>query len=210
MTRRLPLATEHAFSHARQSRISEVSRFEAQLHQQRAEKTLRTTCTRGCHHCCYYPMTCSLLEGIELHHHLKGKGLWSAPLQKACVMHVGKTWALPHPVWLLSMIPCPLLQEGECLAYDARPVDCRTIWAKGDPHYCHPHRFSVETPFVDRKQVQAEVARIDDAALQRYRLVYIPLPISKALLLAEALDRGELELEELGAKLYADYQKAHQ
>lgn len=205
---RLPLVVEQGLRQARQERESVLMDFERDLNQQRAAREITTTCTRGCHHCCYFPMTCSLLEGVELYRYLALHGQWSTLLRDRCEEHAAKVWALAHPVWLLSRVPCPLLRNGTCLGHGGRPSDCRTLYSRGDPHYCHPHRLTAETPFVDRKLVQARCVEIDDRVLTKHRIVYVPLPISKALLLGEQLDKGEIELEEVGARLYADHQRA--
>lgn len=189
----LPLLTERSISEAHANRLASAEAFEA--------KTLGiggVSCSAGCSNCCHYPLSVSILDGISLYQWLVSHGHWNNKLKARLQEHKDQTWDLAPEVWSLAMIPCPLLSEkGLCSAYEARPFLCRTLFSRGDPHYCHPHRMGAGLAGILHREAEVDALwKAERQLLKRHQLRQILLPLSTALLLGERVAKGDLEIEE--------------
>jgi Fe-S-cluster containining protein len=184
--RKLPVLTERSLAQMKAERIQISSEVDAKLPE--------VSCKAGCHACCSYPIYISILEGILLYRHLTARGHWTAQFRKKLERHADQTFDLSANVWLLLDLPCPVLDKGKCLAYEARPFTCRTLYARSDPKLCHPHR-ATEGSFVDRKDATARFRAAERKILGRHQLSLLGMPISKAILLGEKIVNGEGDLE---------------
>lgn len=201
---KLPLKVERSVREAHIARAQLADKFQ---HEQRVSPG-PSTCLRGCHHCCHYPVLVTVLEGIDLFRWLRAEHLWSHGLQQAFSEHVRKTWGQSVEVWTLGMIPCPLLADGECLAYKRRPFVCRITVSKGDPHFCHPHRISaVNTQIVPRKKWLEQLEVAEARILRRHKLTHVYVPLSAAVLYGEKVCKGGIELADVDVHLWADFIK---
>jgi len=105
-----------------------VSGFEALLEETRAdhppEKPL--ACRAGCDHCCRSlpEITVTAIETFHITDYITGN---SEPAEiEALINTLIKTRAEAEteaPSWPLA--PCPLLKDGRCSIYEARPLICR-------------------------------------------------------------------------------------
>lgn len=191
MSRRLPLLVEQSLAQARTMRTDLANKYDLQV-----KASVNVACHKGCHHCCYHPITVSLLEAVTLYRWLQENGIWNSVRTKMQEM-ADQTRGLSFEVWMLSLIPCPLLQDGVCRAYEARPFACRVTYAVGDPHYCHPHRLSDETGILPKGPLFQILEQEETNILRRHRLGTLRLPLAQALLYGEQIARGDLELESL-------------
>lgn len=203
MPRRLPILADRSVQEAQANRLQGAHEYEAKVS---AEG--RISCTSGCASCCHYPLAVSILEGISLYQWLVDHYLWTPRLKAKLVEVKEQTLGLSPEVWLLAMIPCPLLTaELLCSAYESRPFMCRTIFSKGDPFYCHPHRLAAQrSGILDRTDAVAALWSAERKTLKRHQLQQVTIPLAAALLLSERIVKGELELEETNAILIAEAQ----
>ena len=165
----------------------------------------KVTCSEGCSSCCYHPINISILEGILIYRHLLGEGKWTTVLKARLKETADKQFGTTYEVWLLSLIPCPLLQDNRCLAYSARPLICRTYYARSDPHYCHPHRLGDNTSLVPRGAVVDEFIRKQEQILRKLKLQMLVMPIGLALLLAERVVLGTLDIDMVDSMILREY-----
>jgi hypothetical protein len=109
-----------------------------------------------------------------------------------------KVLGLQVDVWLLSNIPCPLLDEtGACSAYEARPLRCRVTYSTGNPAFCHPNALGPKTPLVPAADTVIEFTRAGLAALKKAGVKDGHLmPVAEALVLGEAIETGKLDIKE--------------
>jgi len=163
------------------------------------------SCSVGCSACCSHPVMIGLLEGFLVYRWLSLHGMWTTDLQARLQKHANETWTLAHEVWWLSNIPCPLLVNDRCSVHEGRPFVCRVTLSTGDPVFCHPHRLGLETGIVSRADVVGEFQRLEEQKLRAHGLVTLQFPISKALLLAEAILTGTLAIEAVAALLVKDF-----
>lgn len=199
MPHHLPVMVNRTLGEANASRLLDAESFE-----KRVRKNGNVTCSKGCAHCCHYPITISILEGITLYQWLREHQLWTSKLREKFEQASTETWDLAPEVWLLSMIPCPLLsEENRCTAYEARPFLCRTMFSRTDPYLCHPHR--IEGSTVPR-EVDVELFWVSEKAfLRRHDLRHVPLPISTAVLIGEKVVNGEVRLEEANGAVLQEH-----
>ena len=152
-----------------------------------AERPL--ACQRGCCDCCYQPLTMTLFDGILVYQWLAAKNLWTRSLKERFEETAERTTNLALEIWMLGMIPCPLLEGTECVAYGGRPFICRIAFSH-DSYYCHPHRF-VEAlkaaTYAPRKESLTTLAMLEKDLLQKYRFPRVVLPFAAAVLHGEAV-----------------------
>lgn len=200
--RSLPVVTEQAVSRIRVERSRLDQKFERDI----LQSDLDVKCRKGCHHCCYHPVQISLFEGVLLYWHLRNNGKWDAKLRFSLESHVRDTTGLSTMVWMLSEIACPLLVEGECSAYEARPMLCRSIYAVSLPDSCHPARFA-QARIVNRFKPMAEFYEVERRHMKPLGMRHWVMPLSLAVLVGSRIATGELTTDEAvreAAKVYVE------
>ena len=157
---------------------------------------------KGCNHCCYYPVTVTILEAISVYRWLVRNQRWTHHLKQKIKKASGQTWGLVPEVWLMTKTPCPLLDdEGGCNAYDARPLSCRVTYSQGDPAECDAHNLPMNEDQPSRVGVITEQYESERKNLRSHRVSATHLPLSSALLYAEKITKGKLDIKDLGFEL---------
>lgn len=204
--RRLPLLVEQSVSKVQALRIDLSSKFDAKVRMDALASGTPITCQPGCAWCCHHPVTISILEGIIIYRHLLNTGQWSTRLKDKLRAVSDDQYGTSFQVWLLALIPCPLLDEdNKCRAYAARPLICRSYYATSDPHYCHPHRLGGDTSIVDREVVVEQFHMAQEKVLRSHKLQLLTMPIGSAVLFAEKVCEGEVDIETIDAYLLKEY-----
>lgn len=205
--RRLPVILEQFVAQVAARKISLEQDFRTKLYLQLSESHQEVSCRRGCHFCCFYPVTIGILEGIRIFLWLEHEGLWTQVLKEKVKEYSAQTWNLALEIWFLSTIPCPLLDGTECMAYKARPLVCRLTYSVADPSSCHPHRLGNPTGFVERRSEIEQFAQeqTDLSRKRRHRMGLLPL--ATAILYAERVCKGELDLSEVDRALLEEHRE---
>lgn len=204
--RRLPVLVEHSVGLVEALRVDAARRFNAALQDETERVKLRVTCTVGCASCCYHPVSISILEAVPIYRHLVRQGRWDAALRGRLEESGRKQLGMAFEVWLFSLIPCPLLHENKCLAYEERPFVCRTSISVGDPYYCHPHQLGENTRMVPRDGALDEYHKAQAAVLRRHKIHVATIPIGLALILAERLCKGDLDLKQVDHEVLKEFE----
>lgn len=182
------------------------TRFEMKARAKVAQAKETITCRPGCAYCCYHPIMISALEAIPLYRFLQRKGRWTDKLKVKLVETSDKQYGAAFEVWLYSMIACPLLDEKNmCMGYEARPLICRSYYATSDPELCHPHRLGEGTKILDRTEAVEPFHKKIEQILLRHKLQFLAMPIGTALLLAEKICTGQLDLESVDREVLMEY-----
>lgn len=198
--RKLPVFTERSLGDLQANRSEMAARHEVKI------RDATVMCTAGCASCCYHPVRISILEGVLLFKHLVEHGRWSPSFKTKLAEHAVTTGNLAMGIWLMSNIACPLLDgKNRCIGYEARPFNCRSTFSVGDPHYCHPHRIGEGTGIVSRVGALTEFHEKEEAILKRHGLWHLLMPISQALLLAEKILAGDVDLESADHEFLIEY-----
>ena len=205
---KLPLLAERSLKEGRAVRAYAVSQFEREIQKHTATTKKGVTCSKRCDHCCHHPISLSLLEGASLYLWLVDNFVWTPQRKEQFLKHSDTVWGLSPEVWMLSMIPCPLLGDHLCKAYEGRPAVCRATVSTGDPYYCHPHRFGSEvTGLLPRHSFYNAMVDAETKLLYRHGQVHIQLPLSTAVLYGEKVCKGEMALEDSGFNMALGYRK---
>lgn len=201
MKRRLPLLVERSVAEAHAETVQIATDYETKV-----RATGGVSCTRGCSHCCHYPVIISVWEGIQLYLWLSQNKMWTRKLREVFSATKDKTWDLAPEIWILSQIPCPLLKDNECSAYEARPLFCRTVFSRGDPYYCHPHRLGTgQAGILDRTEAIDRLRSVETQLLRRHRQKLVLLPLAAAVLLGEQICNGDVEMEGVNMTLFEEW-----
>ena len=193
MKRQLPILVERAIAEVRALQVGVGSDFEGSVRQ-----GVSVSCKVGCANCCHHPFLVTVPEGLLLYRSLVAHGNWTASMRQRIEQTRNKTLGLDFRVWLLSNIPCPLLVDRKCSAYGARPLHCRATFSRGVPEMCHPHELGGGTDLVPNTEVVVGYHSKVRALFKRIRVTGALMPLAEAILLGEAIDSGEIEIEDAG------------
>lgn len=78
-------------------------------------------CRDGCAHCCRFPVGVRLAEALQLAAAIADDDALRARVLAAATRTAAKPWAE------LAGEACPLLDDGRCARYEARPTPCRAL-----------------------------------------------------------------------------------
>ena len=78
-------------------------------------------CRSGCAHCCHFPVGVRLPEALRLAAAIEGEPDLRERLLDEATATCEAAWDD------LAGRPCPLLRDGACRRYDARPTPCRAL-----------------------------------------------------------------------------------
>lgn len=203
---RLPVLVEHSVGQV-ESRRQELSQeFETAIRLEAKQAGVTVTCTPGCASCCYHPISISLLEAIPIYRHLLKNGKWTLELRDRLKDTGDRQLSTAYEVWLLSLIPCPLLSEDKlCTAYESRPLVCRTMLSVGDPYYCHPHRLGDQTEIIPQEGTVTQFSQEESRALRKHKIQVAKMPLGLALLYAEKVCTGDMTLSAVDADLMKEF-----
>ena len=87
--------------------------------------------------------------------------------------------------WYKMQIPCPVLENNECLAYNVRPITCSTHFVTSNPKACDP--FSTDNLICesyDMHDLYMKFVGILENKFKKHSIFQYQLPISVALKLA--------------------------
>jgi hypothetical protein len=84
-------------------------------------------CKMGCDYCCYLEVNVSVPEVIRLVSFIREN--FSQEEVRSLVKRLGMAECVVHDMnsfaRLFAKVPCPLLKDGKCSVYEARPLVCR-------------------------------------------------------------------------------------
>lgn len=197
--RKLPVLFEQAVGSIQAEATDKGFAFERLIRKDRPP-----TCSKGCDHCCYYPIEISVFEAIPIYRHLVQQGRWTPSFIKTVREHAKTTSLLASSVWLLTKVPCPLLVDRKCSAHGVRPFHCRTFFSFGDPYYCDGLNFGSDTGLVSKEEVMRNFRSYEKLLSEQAGLSYIIMPVSRALLIAEELVQGVISPNDVTRKAMLD------
>ncbi len=97
------------------------------LLQQAGRSAVKVDCTKGCAWCCYQPVFANTLEIQNLHEFIKARfsSEKTAQIAERAALKNGRVTVMNRTEMLNYKSACPLLEDGSCIAYAARPMACR-------------------------------------------------------------------------------------
>jgi len=204
--RKLPVLVERSVREVDTLRTDLANKFEMKVRLEVAQSKRAVTCRAGCAWCCYHPVMISILEGVTIYRWLQRKGKWTDALKKKLKETSDRQYGTAFETWLFSMIACPLLDEkNRCAAYESRPLICRSYYATSDPYACHPHRLGEGTEIVDRSDATDIFYQRQEDILRKHKVQFISMPVGTALLYAERICTGDLDLASVDVEVLRKY-----
>jgi Fe-S-cluster containining protein len=189
MSRHLPILTETSIAEAKALKLSIAQGYQLQLQ----SRTDSISCRPGCHNCCKHPVYLSLLEGVLTYRAIVNQGNW--PKVKPELKEMSRrTWGLSSEIWAMSGLVCPLLKDGLCTIYEARPFSCHVAYSVGSPDNCRPTRF--DGSFLPKAPMIELFSKEESTILQKHKTRLFRLPLASATLWGERIDQGALTLED--------------
>lgn len=198
--RRLPLLLERTLGQI----AADLARLGEEAQRDALDKG-PLSCRPGCSSCCLYPVHVTVAEGVLLYRALGARGRWTASLQARLDDHWRKVGLMAPEVWFLAEIPCPLLEQGKCLGYTARPMVCRTTVTHGLPDLCHPHKVGLGLQVAPQPEHLAEFTTTARRRLKDHGLGSGLIPVSLAVRIGGKLVRGEIDAADVDREVYGAY-----
>lgn len=138
----------------------QVDEIHAKLAQASAENGKPITCQgKGCCACCHEPVYCSheevryLVEGLTEEQKSAVAARLKVVVDKAKASGIFDIEMPPVMQWLALELPCPLLENGLCIAYERRPVGCRSHMAVGPADWCIHKRLDQKYPMAEKVSI---------------------------------------------------------
>jgi hypothetical protein len=103
--------------------------IDAELDHYIALESESSTCQKGCHYCCYHPITVTPEESSALKKHFRKI---DQDRLKAQRFHFRDEQPIAY-----TERACVFLKDGECSVYEDRPIICRLTHVKSLPTDCH-------------------------------------------------------------------------
>jgi len=155
-------------------------------------------CRAGCWWCCTLPVAISPTEALALagylRAHLAAEALTT--LTATITAQASRVAGLTTEAHAEARLPCALLQEGQCLAYTARPLACRgwfsTDAAQCEAGYWQPWTSTVlgwRMAFATRAQLAAGLRAGCDLAQVDGQSYELHSALARALTAADAAER---------------------
>lgn len=192
---KLPLLVTRAVGESAVAERSISQSYEMHLRQE------PVSCRKGCANCCYHPVMVTVLEGIRIYQGLVLNDQWSSKLRASLTEHATKTMGLSVEVWMLGMIPCPFLSaDKHCEIYKQRPFSCQITYSLGSAEDCHPHNLGAGP--LPKRNLLDLLSAVDRPLMERLQLQYFRAPLSVALLYAEAICKGKLDITDFRKALW--------
>lgn len=97
------------------------------LLQQAGRSAVKVDCARGCDWCCFQPVFANTLELQNLSDFIKVylTSEKAAQIAERAAIKNRRVTAMKREEMLSYKSACPLLEDGACIAYAARPMACR-------------------------------------------------------------------------------------
>jgi Fe-S-cluster containining protein len=117
-----------------------IHKLHAQLDQEAQQVLMRTktSCERGCAHCCYLLSSSSYPEGFLIAETLLRENVWKAYLPSLCkAARAVSASGMTSEHYFDQQHPCPFLTKNkDCFIYAIRPACCRYHYVISKPVLC--------------------------------------------------------------------------
>lgn len=144
-----------------------------------------STCKRKCSGCCRRMIHITVAEAIVIQQHLEKSGVWADVLRR-CLDMLASVRHASSMSWFRMNVECPILSEGECLAYSVRPATCSVHFALSDPKLCHPWSTEAgEYMPVELEDVFLDFQKTLHSSIDAHGILALKMPIPASLIMAE-------------------------
>ena len=96
-----------------------------------AERRIDVACARGCSYCCHLRVEIRPHEAFVLARHIESRfdATRRALIVARCEATLRRISPLSPPQHVRAGVPCALLEDGACSAYEGRPAACRKYYS---------------------------------------------------------------------------------
>lgn len=130
-----------------------LKQVDVEINKMEAHVDMKPTCFKGCAFCCYFPIIVTKLEAKTMIRTIQD---WPAERKNKIVAHLEQYFekyegSLAELMeldfednpdlkykYISKQVPCPMLdtETNTCIAYEIRPIPCRTYLNYADPKVC--------------------------------------------------------------------------
>jgi Fe-S-cluster containining protein len=155
-------------------------------------------CRPKCSACCNRYLSITLAEAAVIHDHLKRSKKWEEVAARAEALR--GVVVLSNPMaWYKMGMPCPVLADDLCLAYQVRPIACSAHFVTSDPQLCKATSTAIGFYSVRTfPEVYGAFGKAFDAAVGQKSILRRTAPMPLALLFIDRVINREInDLDEL-------------
>jgi Fe-S-cluster containining protein len=170
---------------------------------EKAAATMKTTCSKGCSHCCHLLTIVTLPEAVAIAERLLTDIQWQAEYARLMKVLYEHANVLADPnltrvSYFDKRLPCVFLGvEGQCRIYDIRPTACRYHYVVSDPKRCSHDTDNNETAIIDLRALEMKVWQDGVHASKQSGLPMLAAPFQVVLLWAlKLLGEGRSAFDE--------------
>ena len=164
------------------------------------------SCRVGCAHCCTWPMDVTILEGIDICSYLMAKNRWTTRLREKVQLAADTLTGLTFQIWVHSQTTCIFLDDtNHCTIYERRPFVCQCTVSTGLPSECQNYQAAQGVNVVPRVLHTMAFRNVEETILSAHRVKMHTMPLATALLAAEPICLGNMELWQANASVFAEH-----
>lgn len=154
----------------------------------------KTTCQKGCAHCCHLQVYISLPEAVALAEKVMSDPKLTADTVRKCYEMLPKL-KTDSVEFFKQALPCVFLNDAkECSVYDVRPMPCRHHYVASPPEDCSPMVDGKTIVRLNTEKADAFVMTESLRVMKQHQLPLLLAPIPVAVLWAmKLLSEGEMK-----------------
>lgn len=145
------------------------------------------SCKPGCSSCCSRMVYLSVAEASVIQDYLVNSRKWEE-VKANCKKLVQLAKDTDHESWFKMNIPCPILKNKLCMAYEVRPPSCSIHYVESDPRSCDPwSTYSGEYRKTNMGSIYEDFSKKLDNAISGSGIFSLIFPLPISLLFAEKI-----------------------
>ncbi len=158
----------------------------------------KISCAPKCSGCCKRKVDITIAEAIVMYDYLVRSGRW-LEVKAAAKSLQDIAMTASGMAWFKMDIPCPVLSNDLCMAYEVRPVACSTHFVSSDKDLCQPLSMkSGQYEPIFMVDLFDKFAQKLQSSVDEHGILQTTAPIPLALLMAESVNvKRDMTVQEM-------------